>query len=216
MRTLPRLVLGLALVTLGTLTVTDSAWAKKGASTTEKKWTAIVVTEIPEFDAVFAKVKAIDDSVDAQTATLNTARTNVNTTLAVAEGSALSEAIKGAVAAAGGKLTFDASTIHLKAAGDAPDSTKTTADALNGLVDAGTGTVTTCTELAAQAIALVDEVKEFPAKIKSIVTDPAALLKATPLLAKDMKATAETPARVQALLEAANAIFTDMKAAFAS
>ena len=214
MRTLPRFVLGLALVTLGTLAVTDSAWAKKDAGTTEKKWTAIVVTNIADFDSVFSKVKAIDDSIDAQTATLKTARTNANTALGVAEGSALSEAITGAVAAAGGKLTFAAATIHLKAASDAPDTTKTTADALNGLVDAGTGTVKTCTDLAAQATSLVEAVKEFPAKLKTIITDPAELLKATPLVTKDMKATAETPARIAALLDAANAIFTDVKAAF--
>ena len=48
------------------------------------------------------------------------------------------------------------------------------------------------------------------------MTDPAELLKATPLLMKDMKATSETPARIKALSDAAVQVFTDIKAAFSA
>lgn len=216
MRSLTRFALGFALISLGSLSLTDTAWAKKDAGTTEKKWTPIVETKIADFDSVFAKVKAIDDTIEAQTTTLNTARTNVNTVLGVAEGSALSDGLKAAMAAAGGKLTLDTAggTPHVKAASGADDTTKKNADAINGLVDAGTSTVKTATDLVPQAAALVEACKDFPANIKTIITDPAELLKATPLLMKDMKATSETPARIKALSDAATAVFTDVTAAF--
>ncbi len=218
MRSVTRFALGLSLIALGSLTVTQTAWAKKDAGTTEKKWTPIVVTNISDFDSVFSKVKTIDDTIDAQTTTLNTAHTNVNTVLGVAEGSALSDGIKAAIAAAGGKLSLDTSsaTPHLKAASGADDTVKKDADAVNGLADAGAATVKTVTDLVPQAEALVEACKDFPAKIKTIVTDPAELLKATPLLMKDMKATSETPARIKALSDAAVQVFTDIKAAFSA
>ncbi len=205
-------ILGFSLIALGTLTIAHTALAKDTAT----KWTEIVPTNINDFDSVFNKVGAIDTTVTTQTTAMTTAHTSVNTVLGVAEGSPLSDAIKGAVAAAGGKLSLDTSggVPHLKAAGDAPDAIKADAKAVNGLIDVGTATIKTCTDLVPQAEGLVTAVKDFPAKLKGM--DPAVVLKATGPLGKDMKATSETPARIKALSDAAVQIYTDIKGAFGS
>lgn len=213
-----RLSLGLSLIVVASLSLTSTAYAKKekaaaGATT----YPVIEMTNIKEFDGVFGEAKTIHETIDAQTAAIKTAHDNVNTVLGVTAGAPLSDAMKGAVAAAGGKLKVDmaGAVPHLKVDDGAEASVQKNADAINGLVDVGVKTVETVTQLIPQAAKLVEACKDFPAQVPNLVTDPMALIKATKVVTNDMKAVISTPERIKALGDAAAAIFNDIKAAFA-
>lgn len=213
MRSISRFVLGLSLVTLGTLVVTDAAWAKKGGTVTYKE---IENTGISQFDEVFGKAKAIQDSLAAQEATLTTARTNANTALGVAADGDLGDAIAALSNAAGGKLGMEmkGTAPHLTVASGADATVTKGAEGVNGLIDAGTTTVTTVNALVPQVTALVTACKDFPATLKTLGLDAATLLKATPIVAKDVAAVGQTPGRITAITDAVAAIYADVTDAF--
>lgn len=208
-----RIALVLSLVGLTTTT----AYAAKKSGDTAPTYVAIEMTGVAQFDEVFAKAKAIHDSLTTQETDLKTARTNVNSALGVATDAPLATALADLKTKAAGKIKVGMNgTMPKLEAGEAvPENVQKGIDSVNGLITVSGKTAETVAGLVPQAEALVVACKDFPAQVPSLVTDPMAALKATKIVANDIKAVGQTPGRLKALGDAAVAIFNDVKAAFA-
>jgi hypothetical protein len=188
----------------------------KGAAAAESL-PVIQPTGIPEFDEVFLKAKAIHDTLDAQDAELKTARTALTTALGVAEDAPIATALADLKTKANGKLklVMKGKTPRLEASDAVPENVQTAIAAVNTLLDAGEKSIDASVGLVDQAKQLATACAGFPAKLPSVIQDPSKLLSAGKLVKDDVKATAATPDRVDRLMKSTEAIFTDLKGAFA-
>ncbi len=217
MHSVSRFVLGLSLITLGTLTMAPGdAWAKKDSTAKAVTYTEIKETGISQFDEVFNKAKAIHDTMATQETNLATARTSANTALGVATDAPLSTGLAALVNAAGGKVSvaMNGTTPHLNAASGADATVTKGVDGVNGLIDAGAASVLVANALLTQATELATACADFPTQIKTLGLDAATLLKATPITASNIKSVGQTTGRISALGTAVAAIFTDVTTAF--
>jgi hypothetical protein len=176
----------------------------------------IVMTGIGEFDGVFGKAKGIQDKLTSETASLKTARENVNTALEVATDSPLETALADLMKKADKKIgvAMDGRMPKLSASDAVPDNVQKGIDAVNGLVKAADSGITTAAGLKTDAVALAEEAKGFPGKLPSLVKNPMEVMSKGKVLGDDVKATAALADRVQLLIDEAGKILTDIQSAF--
>lgn len=197
------------------LIVPAIALAGKAATTTSSD-PLIVLTGISQFDGVFGSGKGIQDKVIAQTTTLKTARTNVNTALGVATDAPLATAMADLSAKADKKITVAMNGTMPKLTPDAalPDNVKAGVDSVNGLIDAGKSTVDTCLGLKKDAESLVAAASAFPGQVPSLVTNPLELAKKVKVVGDNIKAIGNLPKLIDALVVEVDGIVKDIKAVF--
>jgi hypothetical protein len=213
MRRIPFLI-GLSLATLS-FAHAPEAFAAKATSAQQDELPKIVVTGIAEFDEVFMKAKSIHDSIDAETSTLKSAHTDINTTLGLAADAPLKSALDDLKTKAGGKIkvAMKGTTPRLEPSEAVPENVQKGIDAVNKLIDASEHAVETGEGLVPQAKEVASAAAGFPAKLPTVVKDPKQLLDARKKVTDDVKATVATPDRIDRLVTECKATFDDVKAA---
>lgn len=198
------------------LMIPAMALAGKAATTTTDDGPLIVLTGISQFDGVIGQGKDIQDKVMAQTTTLKTARSNVNTAIGAATDAPLKTAMDDLMAKADKKVTVAMNGTMPKLSADAavPANVKAAVDAVNGLVDAGKSTVDVAVGLKTDAQQLVSACTAFPGQLPGLVSNPLEVAKKLKVLNDDIKAIGQLPTRIDAMVKEVEGMVADIKAVF--
>jgi hypothetical protein len=193
----------------------QDAWAKKGDSA---EVISIETTGISAFDDVFGKVKDIQDKLTSIETNLQTSNDNIATTLGLAAGTPVKDAIADLKAKAEGKIevAMDGTTPTLKAKDGVPENVTAGIEAVNTAIKAWTESAATVATLKSDVDALVASTKEMPGKVpeaaKSAGLGAKDIVKVTKTVGSNVKATGQTADRTKAVGEAIVANVDTVKA----
>lgn len=215
-----RLALGLSLIAVS-LVATTSAFAGKSKDTSsstakEDDLPKIQMTGISEFDSVFSKAKAIQDSLDTAHTELSTAQGHLATELGLANTTTVMDSLKDLESKASHKVSvaMKGSTPSLKATDAVTPDAQKGIDAANALFETSEKTATTAKGLLPQSQELVGACIDFPGKVPGLVNDPLAAAKALKVVGSNLQAIKGTPDQITRLTGDIEKMWSDVKAAF--
>jgi len=204
------LVLGLSL---------HAAQAKKSS---DEATAEIEPTGVKEFDDVFEKVKAIHTDLGTMETKVGSSRSDVATALGLAKDTSFADSFAELKKRGEGKLNValdDRKLPKLKAEDAAPDDVKTPASKVNASTDAMVSAKDRLPSIKDNSLALEKEVEHFPGKVNAdlieknnlSVTSLPKVLKKTE---SNVKVTAATPQRVEAVGKEIEGYFTTLGTVF--
>ena len=199
------------------LLYTPAAEAKKGDSKADaSEIPAIEMTGIQQFDGVFGRAKTIQEKLNNEHAHMVDAHTNLNKALGLAEDSPIATAMSDLKGKAGGKIkmTMNGKTPVMAASEAVPANVQAGIDATNGLVDAGTSSVTTALGLKGDVQALVQECTAFPGQLPGLVKNPMEAAKSLKVVNANLKAIKAFPAYIETFSTDMTTLFNDIKSVF--
>jgi hypothetical protein len=185
----------------------QAAWAKKDSSATTE-YIVIETTGLSAIDDVFTKVADIQTKLTEIETNLKTSNDNIATSLGLAAGTPVKDAIADLKSKAEGKIevAMEGTTPTLKAKDGVPENVTAGIDAVNGAIKAWTDSAATVATLKSDVDALVTASKELPGKVpesaKASGLGAKDIVKATKTTGSNVKATGQTADRAKAVGEA--------------
>ncbi len=204
-----------SLLVLSALLISGAAFAGGKAKEVDP-YPAIVLTGISEFDGVFGQAKGVQDKLKSEKATLTKARAETAVALGVATDAPFATAFGELQTKAERKIKVlsEGGVPKLNPESAVPDNVQAGIDSVNALIVSANGTVGVATGLKGDAVRLASECGAFPGQVPGLVKNPMEILGRSKLVGDAVKATAALPDRVQALVDEAGKILSDVVAAF--
>lgn len=203
-------------------TKTKKEKKSKKSGKDEEKETELTPIEdcgIESMDAVFREAKDVQTKLEEQRVSLKTARQEAKSALGVGTDAPMTKAFESLQKTAGDKLevVMEGTTPKLKAKDAVPENVQAGIDAVNGLLDASSSTVTSVASLKENALSLVEKSKDFPKQIVSEVKgNPLGAAKASATVTQNIKAIGEIGPQADKLVGIGTRMVSDFTEVFGS